>query len=400
MPATEDRKWRRAIEVAMVLGKLGVIGFGGPAAHIAMMQREVVERRRWLEPQHFLDLIGATNLIPGPNSTQIAIHLGLIRAGWMGLIAAGVCFILPAFAITTALTWAYVEYGALPQVDPWLAGVRPAVLALVGAAVWKLGRNAVSSVLLGTIGVLVAVATLWGINEVLALLGGGLFGMVTIRLLKGKEKAALMVPFTMPGKSFWPALATPMAGAAAATSFTVWKMALFFLKVGCTLYGSGYLLVAFLEDELVKKWQWLTPSELLDAVAIGQLTPGPILTTASSVGYIKSGLSGAAVATAAIFLPSFIFVALLKVVLPILRQSPWTGAFLDAVNVSAVALMAVVCGRLAIETIGFGGALNWPALLILPVVVLATLRWKAGTVWIVLCSAFVGRLMLLFSSAG
>ena len=371
-------------ELAALFLKLGTIGFGGPAVHIGMMEAEVVGRRRWLSREYFLDLVGATNLIPGPNSTEMAIHLGFIRAGWAGLVVAGLCFILPAALITAGLAWAYVKFGSLPQVAPFFYGIKPAVLAVILAATVRLGRTAVKGWRLGVVGVGVGVASLGGVNEVLALFVGGALGMLWLRLpaLKGQQRAWVLAAFA--GSA---ALGAAPAAGAAGTAVTVslWKLGAFFLKVGAVLYGSGYVLVAFLEGGLVHDYAWLTRQQLLDAIAIGQFTPGPVLSTATFVGYLVAGAPGAWVATAAIFLPSFCFVVALNPLVPRLRRSPWTAAFLDAVNVSSIALMAAVTLKLAQSTLT-----AWPAWLIAAGAAALGVGWKVDPSRLILGGAVAG----------
>lgn len=366
-------------ELAVLFFKLGVVGFGGPAAHIAMMEDEVVERRQWLSREHFLDLVGATNLIPGPNSTEMTMHVGYTRAGLPGLVTAGASFILPAALITAAFAWLYARYGTLPQVEPFLFGIKPAVLAIILGAVWRLGKAAAKNWQLVVLGTLVAAAVLLGVNEVVALVAGGVVGMLWLRL--GRRLAAIgLLPFSQMGTVSLPALA--------AASPTLWQIALFFLMVGSILYGSGYVLVAFLEGWVVNDFGWLTQQQLLDAIAIGQFTPGPVLTTSTFIGYQIGGPAGAVVATIAIFLPSFAFVAILNPWVPRLRNSPWTAAFLDAVNASAVGLMAAV-----IVTLGQSTLTAWPAWVIAAGAALLSLGWKVGAPWLVLGGALLGWLL-------
>ena len=380
-------------ELARLFFKLGVIGFGGPAAHIAMMEDEVIERRGWIDRQHFLDLIGATNLIPGPNSTEMTMHVGYARAGWLGLFVAGGSFIFPAALLTGLFAWAYVEFGTLPAVEPFLLGIKPAVMAVILGALWRLGKKAVKSALLAGLGVAVSAALLLGVSEVPALLIGGVVGMLILVLLghDGTNGAAppLKSKASSPTKAGLLLLAQPAAAGAAgvAGGVSLWKLGLFFLKVGAVLYGSGYVLIAFLEGDLVGGYGWLTQQQLLDAIAIGQFTPGPVLTTATFIGYVLAGVPGAIVATLAIFLPSFVFVGILHPIVPRLRKSKWTAAFLDAVNVSAVALMAVVTlllGRSVLIS-----PLTWGIFLVAAVL---ALRYKVNAAWLVLGGAIVGWL--------
>lgn len=379
-------------ELVALFLKLGTLGFGGPAVHIGMMEAEVVGRRQWLSREYFLDLVGATNLIPGPNSTEMAIHLGFIRAGWAGLVVAGLCFILPAVLITAGLAWAYVEFGSLPQVAPFFYGIKPAVLAVILAAALRLGRTAVKGWRLGVVGVGVVVASLGGVNEVLALFAGGALGMLWLRLPNLKPQQRVWVLAALAGSA---ALGAAPAAGAAGTAVTVslWKLGAFFLKVGAVLYGSGYVLVAFLEGGLVHDYAWLTRQQLLDAIAIGQFTPGPVLSTATFVGYLVAGAPGAGVATAAIFLPSFCFVAALNPLVPRLRRSPWTAAFLDAVNVSSIALMAAVTLKLAQFTLT-----AWPAWLIAAGAVALGVGWKVGPSRLILGGAVAGWALFRWGS--
>lgn len=392
-------------EVIRVCGKLGIIGFGGPAAHIAMLEDEAVTRRQWLSREHFLDLVGATNLIPGPNSTEMMIHIGYVRAGWPGLVLAGICFVLPAVVLTTILAWVYVEFGSLPAVQPFLLGVKPAILAVILGALWRLGRTASkpqaavqTRILLGVIGSVVAIAVLLGMPEIWALVAGGVLGMCALVLAAtGWGGLATLLALPVGWKGYWAesAVATPFKwmvafGAIAGPAVGLGALGLFFLKVGSVLYGSGYVLVAFLEGELVHEYGWLTQQQLLDAIAIGQFTPGPVLSTAAFIGYLLAGVPGAAISAAAIFAPSFVFVAILNPIVPRLRRSQWMSAFLDAVNVSAVGLMAAVLLRLTTDVIT-----AWPAALLALLAAVAVLRWRISSAWIVLGGALLGWLLAL-----
>lgn len=321
-------------ELARLFLKLGTIAFGGPAAHIAMMEDEVVRRRRWLTREQFLDYLGATNLIPGPNSTELAIHVGHARAGWRGLLVAGACFILPAALIVAAIAWAYVKYGTLPQGEAILRGVKPVVIAVVFQAMWRLGRSAVKSPTLAAVALTATVA------------------------------AALGAPFGL----------LPL--------FAV------FAKIGAVLFGSGYVLLVFLRADLVERLHWLSEQQLLDAVAVGQLTPGPVFTTATFVGYVLGGGPGAAVATLGIFLPAFVFVALSGPLIPRLRRSPTAGAVLDGVNVASLALMVVVTWHLARSALVDGGTVT------LALLSAVLLLWRrVNSAWLVLGGAMAGLLL-------
>lgn len=384
---------QRLSEIGRLFFKLGVIGFGGPAAHIAMMEDEVVNRRQWLTAEKFLDLVGATNLIPGPNSTEMAIHVGYLYGGVLGLIVAGVCFILPAVLITALFGWIYVEFGQLPQVEPLLYGIKPAVLAVILAALWRLGKKAIKSRRLLMVAIATGIAVGLGLNEVLGLLLGGLLGALWLNWnARGIQGAIAAFPMPMVLGQ------TPIAG----EPFGLWKLGLFFLKVGSVLFGSGYVLIAFLEGGLVEENGWLTQQQLLDAIAIGQFTPGPVLSTCTFIGYIIAGIPGAIVATVGIFLPSFLFVLLLETLIPRLRGWKWTAGFLDAVNVSAVALMAVVTlqlGQIAllrgtIETpVGVLPGVDGVALAIAAIAAILAIRWRVNAAWLVLGGAVAGFLL-------
>ncbi|MEW6739785.1 MAG: chromate efflux transporter [Nitrospirota bacterium] len=374
------------VELIKLFVKLGTIAFGGPAAHIAMMEEEVVHRRKWITREHFLDLVGATNLIPGPNSTEMAIHIGYIRAGLSGLIVSGLSFILPAVIITGVFAWMYVSFGSVPQVAPFLFGVKPAVVSIILIAVIRMGRTAAKNMQLTIIGIAVAIASLSGANEILALLSGGVSGIVLHRMRGSENKKATgwIIPLLsiLKGSDVKAAVA---ASAAGVTGVSLSKLGLFFLKIGAVLYGSGYVLVAFLEGGLVNDYGWLTQQQLLDAIAIGQFTPGPVLSTATFVGYVVSGIPGAIVSTIAIFLPSFIFVLILNPVIPRLRASRIMSAFLDAVNVSAIGLMAAVVIQLASSTL-----IDWRGIFIALAATIAGIRYRLNAAWLVAGGAVAG----------
>jgi chromate transporter len=381
-------------ELARLFLKLGCVAFGGPAAHIAMYEDEIVRRRRWMSGEHFLDLVGATNLIPGPNSTEMTMHIGYERAGWSGLVVAGVSFILPAALITGVLAWLYVQYGTLPAAVPFLVGIKPAVIAIILGAVWRLGRTAVKSGRVLAVGVAVFIAVVAGLNEVVALLVGGVLGMMWLRLGARVEDKTRVLAVPLGALSLKMAgLGTMGAGIGAVlASVPLWKLGLFFLKVGAILYGSGYVLIAFLHGDLVAGYGWLTDQQLLDAVAIGQFTPGPVLSTATFIGYVIAGVPGAVVATVAIFLPSFFFVLMLNPLIPRLRSWPWTAAFLDSINVSALALMVAVTLELGIVVLT-----SWPAWVIAAVAAVLTLRFGVNAAWIVTGAAAAGWVLSLFA---
>lgn len=369
----------RIPEIAGLFARLGAVAFGGPAAHIAMMEDEFVERRKWVSRQHFLDLIGATNLIPGPNSTEMTMHLGYERAGALGLIVAGASFILPAALLTGIVAWAYVEYGQLPAVEPFLAGVKPVVVAVILGALWKLGKKAVSGWKPAVIGLAAAAAVLLGADEIAALAATALAGTLWLRWGRGGAgAAALALPLLL-------LRPTTVFAAAAPAAVPLWKLGLFFLKIGAVLYGSGYVLIAFLDGGLVRDYGWLTEQQLLDAVAVGQFTPGPVLTTATFIGYVIAGPAGAVVATLGMFLPSFVFVSILNPLIPKMRRSAWTAAFLDAVNVAALGLMAAVVIELGLATL-----LSWQAALIAAAAAAALFVFRVNAAWLVLAGAALG----------
>ena len=370
-------------QLLVLFANLGVTAFGGPAAHIAMMEDEVVTRRRWLTRERFLDLIGATNLIPGPNSTEMAIHIGFVRAGIAGLVVAGVSFILPAALITLGCAWAYDRFQTVPQAEALLYGIKPAVIAVILSAVWRLGKTAAKGPFLIGVGFLVMLLVLFGINEIIALLGGGIVGILW-RFGSRWRTGKMLVGFAwLPSSNL--VLATTVAPP---SSVTLSSLGLFFLKIGCVLFGSGYVLVAFLQGGLVEQYQWLTQQQLLDAVAIGQFTPGPVLTTATFIGYVLAGPAGALVATLGIFGPSFLFVLTTNPLIPRLRQSAVAGAFLDAVNASAIGLMAAVTVELARHTL-----IDWGAGLIALVSAVALFRYNINSAWLVLGGAAIGWLL-------
>jgi chromate transporter len=385
----------RLRELAAVFLKLGTISFGGPAAHNALMEAEIVGKQQWVTRQQFLDMMGAANLIPGPTSTEIAINVGFVRAGWAGLCVAGASFILPAALITGALAWAYVRFGTLPQAASALGGIKPAVIAVIVIAIWRLGKAAVRDAGLAALGGLALAAFFLGLNPIAILFGGGVAGMLVRRAGALHGAAALMFPSVFSRRTGWRSIAMAVAASGAAvpvvTRPSLGRIALFFLKVGAVLYGGGYVLLAFLEQGLIRQHAWLTRQQLLDAVAMGQFTPGPVLSTATFIGYVLAGAPGAAVATVAIFLPSFFYVALLAPALFRLRQSAWMAAFLDAVNVCAVALMAGVTFRLAADALR--GWTSWG----IAVVALGVLwKWKVNPAWVVLGGGVAGMALAAF----
>jgi chromate transporter len=368
-------------EVAALFLKLGFIAFGGPAAHIGLMRQEVVQRRHWVTDQEFLDLLGAANLIPGPSSTETAIFLGYKRAGWRGLVLAGTLFILPAMLIVLALAWAYVRYGSTPAGEALLYGIKPVIIAVIAQALWGLGKTAVKSLPLALVGLAVLGLYFLNASPLVLMFGGALVGLIVengSRLWQDRLQLALLPPL---------AWVTPLAATLAASSvpFSLRTLFLVFLKIGAVIYGSGYVLLAFLRTDLVTNFGWLTDRQLVDAVAVGQLTPGPVFTTATFIGYLVGGWPGALLATLAIFLPGFVFVALVFPIVPRLRGSPWTRGFLDGANVAALGLMAAVTWQLAQAAIidPLTAALALVALLLL-------VRFKINSAWLVLGGGAIG----------
>ncbi len=374
-------------EVAALFLRLGMTAFGGPAAHIAMMRDEVVRRRRWVSDQEFLDMLGATNLIPGPNSTEMAIHLGYRQAGWAGLLVAGVAFIAPAMLIVLVLAWAYVRFGTTPAAEGLLYGVKPVIIAVVLQALWGLGRAAVRSLALGLLGAAVLAFYFLGVNEIALLLGAGF--ALTLALNARMVRAAGVLAAALAGVSEGIAHAATLE--AVGSPFSLTRLFLTFLKIGSVLYGSGYVLLAFLRGDFVQRLGWLTDRQLLDAIAIGQFTPGPVFTTATFIGYVLGGVPAAVLATVGIFLPSFVFVAASHPFITRMRRSSWAGTFLDGVNVAALALMAGVTVQLArtavVDPVTLALALTAAFLLI---------RFRVNSAWLVLGGAATGWLVRAF----
>jgi chromate transporter len=368
-------------ELALLFLKLGTVAFGGPAAHIAMMEDEVVRRRRWLTRDEFLDYLGATNLIPGPNSTELAIHIGHARAGWPGLLVAGTCFILPAALIVSAVAWAYVRYGSLPLAVSLAYWIKPTVIAVVVQALWGLGRTALKTRTLVVVGIAAIAASLMGVNELAVLFGAGA-AMILLHLRRSaveREAGAMMALATLPIQG---------TTASIGSAFALWPLFGTFVKIGSVLFGSGYVLLAFLRADFVERLHWLTERQLLDAVAVGQVTPGPVFTTATFIGYVLGGPAGAAVATMGIFLPAFVFVALSSVLLPRLRRSPLARAVLDGVNVASLALMAIVTVQLSAAAI-----VDVTTASIAAVSMLLLFRFRVNSAWLVIGAGVAGLLI-------
>jgi chromate transporter len=369
-------------EVAGLMLKLGFTAFGGPAAHVAMMREEVVNRRRWVSEEQFLDLLGAAGLIPGPTSTEMAIHVGMTRAGVGGLWVAGFCFITPAVLITLGFAWAYVAFGGLPPVQEALSGIKPAVVAIIAVALVQLGRAAGKTVPLAMLGLAALALYLRGVSEIALLLGCGVLG-VLLRRPWQREPSALAA-------FVW--LGLPAAASTAPAAPTAGAIFLYFLKIGSVLFGSGYVLLAFIQQGLVHDLGWLTQRQLMDAVAVGQFTPGPLFSTATFIGYVVGGWQGAIAASVGIFLPSFVFVWATHPLIRRLREGRWSAGFLDGINIGSVALMTGVLLQLAGSALGVsarsaGSATAWA---ILAVSLALLLRWKLNSAWVVLFGALAG----------
>ncbi|RVT72805.1 chromate efflux transporter [Flavobacterium sufflavum] len=367
----------RLKELAQLFLKLGIIGFGGPAVHLAMMQNEVVVKRKWLDEQHFLDLLGATYLIPGPNSTEMAIHIGHERAGVKGLIVAGLCFILPAVILTGFFAWLYKEYGQLPEMQPFLYGIKPAIIAIILGAILPLAKKSCKTISLGIIGVIVLALSLLHFNEIALLFGAGFLSLFWFSI---KSRSLI--------KSNWIPLGLLPVSKTTLVAASNWNLFLIFFKIGAILYGSGYVLFAFLDAELVAKGL-LSRTELIDAIAVGQFTPGPVFSSVTFVGYQINGISGAMVATLAVFLPSFIFVGLLNPLVNKMRNLKLFSVFLDAVNVSSVAIIISICIQMGRDTIT-----DWRTVFIALVSVFIAFNYKkVNSAFIVIGGAFLGYLL-------
>lgn len=373
--------------LAWVFLKLGTVAFGGPAAHIALMEEEFVRRRHWLTGQEFLDRLGAANLIPGPSSTEMAIYIGHTKRGWPGLIVAGCCFIIPAAILVCAIATAYVRYGSVPQVGGILYAVKPVVIAVVLQAFWKLKQTAIKTAFLAAIGVLAVILLVLGVDNLVVLICAGLLAAVPVVFHRSKKK-----PPTVSGLLGWlkPKAAAGFLAAVAtgaAAPFGLWRLFLTFLKIGSVLFGSGYVLLAFLRSDFVTRLHWLTEKQLLDAVAVGQVTPGPVFTTATFIGYLVGGMPGAAVATVGIFLPGFILVAISGPLIPRIRHSAIAGAILDGVIAGSLALMGVVTWQLG------RAALVDPLTIIIACVSAALLfAARVNAVWLIVAAAIVGAI--------
>lgn len=367
-------------DISKLFLKLGIIGFGGPAAHIAMMQNEVVVKRKWLTEEHFLDLIGATNLIPGPNSTEMAIHIGNEKGGWKGLIVAGLCFISPAVFITGIFAYFYKQYGQIPAVQPFFYGITPAIIAVILGAIFPLAKKSLKSTELIIIGLLVLLGSLWSVNEIFLMFGAGFLALILAYFKNTKQnKISSFLPLTL--------LQIANISIVSASNTNLFWI---FLKIGSILYGSGYVLFAFLDTDLVATGL-LTRQQLIDAIAVGQFTPGPVFSSVTFIGYQINGVIGAMVSTIAIFLPSFVFVALLNPMVKIMRNSKLFSSFLDAVNVASVVIIVATCFEMGKETI-----IDWKTILIsVSSIVIVFGYKKLNSAFVVIGGSLVGYLLTL-----
>lgn len=376
---TQTKRSGNSAEIAKEFLRLGFVAYGGPAAHIALMEERFVRGLGWISRERFLDLLGAVNLLPGPSSTELAIYLGEVRGGLAGLVVAGSCFILPAAVLVVALAWAYGSYGTVPQVAGLLFGIKPVVVALIAQAVWNLARTALKSLALAALAVSVVVLTALGIPVLVLLIGAGVLWIIIYqgqRLTKSAANAPVFVGILSAGTT---------------TGVGMVSLCLYFLKIGAVLFGSGYVLLAVLRADLVVRLHWLTDPQLLDAIAVSQATPGPFFTVATFIGYLLAGWKGAALTTLGMFLPAFVYVAVTAGFLPYLRQSPVASAFLDGVNASAVALMGFVGWQF-----GRAALVNVPAIVVAVLSLVLVFRYKVNSTWLVLGGALIGILLRAF----
>ncbi|MDJ0772214.1 MAG: chromate efflux transporter [Mastigocoleus sp. MO_167.B18] len=387
-------------QLAILCLKLGSTGVGGFLVVLAMMEYEVVTRKKWLTKQKFLDIIGASNLVPGPSSVEVTIHVGYLYGGWLGFVISGICLIFPAALIKTAFAWAYTQFGALPEIASFLDGVKPVVLAVMLLAVTKLGKTAIDNWRLLIIGIFVCTANFFGVSEIILLLVGGAIGMLLLGFHQelSPEESGVdpsgNTKFRIPKAVFFLLITIVILffiDANYSPSLSLGKLSIFFLKVASLLYGSGYVLIAFLQGELVDDFCWLTEQQLLDAIAIAQITPGPLLSSATFIGYLLLGIPGAIVATVSIFLPSFLFSAALISVVSQLRNFRWTSAFLDAVNASSIALMAAVIVKLSQSVL-----IYWQSWVILLSTLVISFRWKVNVIYLILGGAIVAWILFKF----
>ncbi len=370
-------------ELALVFLKLGTVAFGGPAAHIAMMEQEFVARRAWLTREEFLDRLGAANLIPGPSSTEMAIHIGFLKRGWRGLIVAGCCFIVPAAIMVTVIAAAYVRYGNLPRVSGILYGLKPVVIAVIAQAFWKLAQSAIKNSFLAIVGFLSALASALAVSNLAVIFAAGALAAIPAVWQRVRAPHSSFLAWTFPVHSAGPLFG--LAAIAANSPVSLWRLFLTFAKIGSVLFGSGYVLLAFLRADFIVHLGWLTEKQLLDAVAVGQITPGPVFTTATFIGYLVAGVKGAIVATVAIFLPGFVLVAASGPIVARVRRSIAASAFLDGVIVGSLALMGVVAWQLGRQSL-----LDVLTVVMFMASLALLLRTRTNPLWIMLAAALVG----------
>jgi chromate transporter len=386
MPESTEISGASLRDIAWVFLKLGTIAFGGPAAHLAMMEEEFVRRRRWITHTEFLDRLATANLIPGPSSTEVAIFVGQLKRGWRGLIVAGCCFIIPAALLVSLIAWAYVRFGSLPKIDGIFSAIKPAVVAIVIQALGKLGKTGVRTPLLQLIAALAAILSLMGLSPLLVLLLAGLLSASNLAL-----KNRLLLSVAVPNLAGLPKIIGTVIAAgflAASRPVGLGRLFLSFLKIGSVVFGSGYVLLAFLQTEFVEHLHWLTDKQLIDAVAVGQFTPGPVFTTATFIGYVVAGWRGAVLATIGIFLPGFLLVAASGPLIPRLRRSPTAAAALDGVVAGSLALMAVVTWQL-----GKASIVDWKTLAVFAVSLILLLRFHVNSAFVIALAAVVGLAM-------
>jgi len=381
-----NRNWKNLLSVAGLFLKLGAISFGGPAAHIALMEQEAVRKRDWLDRAHFLDLLAATNLVPGPNATEMAIHIGYLRAGWPGLFVAGGMFILPAFLISLALSWIYVRFGSLPEGQALFYGINPSVVAIILVATYRLGKTALQGKAQMLLGIAAFGAAVFGVNEVIILLTSGMIGIILYAPPGWLRNVFGMMFFS--GIPFFRTILNDWAW----LNDRLVQLGIFFLKVGSLLFGSGMVLFAFIQQDVVNRFGWITQQQLIDAIAVGQMTPGPVLSSATFIGFLVSGLSGSVIATVAVFLPSFIIVAVIGPAIPRLRRSATAQAFLKGVNAAVVALILAVSLSLFRSAIVDG----W-TVLVLAMGLVALIRFNVDTLWLILGGAGFGAIHYLLT---
>lgn len=372
----EQRK--RLIEIAFMFLKLGITAFGGPATHVAMMDEEIIKKRKWVSSESFLDFYGVTNLLPGPNSTELAIHLGYERGGWLGLIIAGVCFILPAMMIVTALAAVYVSYGSLPEISGIMNGIKPVIIAVILQALLRLGKSALKNRSSIVLFLFTIALSYFGYSEIFLLFLSGIIMMLIVNRRKlRRSDLSLFIPTTSVSLVAYSSIMI--------NKFSLSSIFLTFFKIGLVLYGSGYVLLAYLESYFVETYGVITTNQLLDAVSVGQFTPGPIFTTATFIGYLLHGVPGAIVATIGIFLPAFLFVGLLNNILPVLRRSSWAAGILDGVNVASLAFMAVVSMKLVAAAI-----VDLPTAVLAIISIFLVFKYNINSAWLVLGGGLIG----------